>query len=259
MDCEQIQELLDIYALGVAEADEAAALEAHVADCVRCWAALNEAQRAAATIALSAALERAPRSLRQRVLAETERRERPRPGEAPSLLRRLLPAAAALTTVGAVAALAFAFVMQARVDDLNSDKDELQARVERADDRLADQQTAVAVLAAPDVREVSLDSTDDALDATAVYHWSESQDIGVLVCDGLPDLAEGEVYKVWLVTDEGNHALMDFRAWQDGGYQASMSTAGFENEAPVAIGVSVEAAEGDTEPGAMILWGDLEP
>ncbi|KKL49061.1 hypothetical protein LCGC14_2319290, partial [marine sediment metagenome] len=76
MDCDQVGELLDAYALGAAEADEAARLEEHVADCVRCWSSLNEAQQAAAAIALSTAFQRAPASLRNRILAETEQGER---------------------------------------------------------------------------------------------------------------------------------------------------------------------------------------
>jgi len=57
MDCEQIAEMLDAYALGAADAKEAAAIEGHVADCVRCWASLGEAQRTAASLALSTALQ----------------------------------------------------------------------------------------------------------------------------------------------------------------------------------------------------------
>jgi anti-sigma factor RsiW len=76
MDCEQVKELLDAYALGAAEPDEAAALEEHMEDCARCWHSLSEAQRAAATIALSANICRAPESLRRNILAEIERMQR---------------------------------------------------------------------------------------------------------------------------------------------------------------------------------------
>jgi hypothetical protein len=257
MDCEQVQELLDIYALGVAEADEAAAIEAHVADCVRCWASLNEAQRAVAAIALSAKLERVPPSLRQRVLAESQRPEGKGAGGAPSLLRRLLPAATLLSTAGVVAALAFAFSLQARVNDLNSDKDDLEAEVQAMDARLESEQQAVAVLTAADAQQVSLESTDDTLDAAAVYHWSSTSRQGVLICEGLPELAESEVYKVWLVTDEGSYGLADFHAWRNGGYQTNMSLEGIE-ETPVAIGVSREQAADVTEPSDMILWADFQ-
>ena len=76
MDCDQVKELLDAYALGAAEPEEAAALEEHIEDCARCWPSFSEAQRAAAAIALSANLERAPESLRSNILAEIERMQR---------------------------------------------------------------------------------------------------------------------------------------------------------------------------------------
>ena len=69
MDCERIRDLLDAYALGAADATEAAAIEEHVADCVRCWSSLEEAQRVAASLALSTVLQKAPQPLRSRVLA----------------------------------------------------------------------------------------------------------------------------------------------------------------------------------------------
>ncbi len=60
MGCKEVRTLLDAYALGATEADEANAVEEHVGDCVRCWSSLNEAQRAAASIALATVLQRAP-------------------------------------------------------------------------------------------------------------------------------------------------------------------------------------------------------
>ncbi len=60
MECKEVRGLLDAYALGAAEADEANCVDLLVADCVRCWSSLNVAQRAAASIALSTVLQRAP-------------------------------------------------------------------------------------------------------------------------------------------------------------------------------------------------------
>ncbi len=73
MDCKQVKELLDAYALGAADPEEAAALEEHMDDCARCWKTFNEAQRAAAAVALSTSLHPAPESLRRNILAEIER------------------------------------------------------------------------------------------------------------------------------------------------------------------------------------------
>jgi predicted anti-sigma-YlaC factor YlaD len=77
MDCKQVKELLDAYALGAAEPEEATALDEHMEDCARCWQTFNEAQRAAAAIALSTSLHRAPESLRRNILAEVERMRHP--------------------------------------------------------------------------------------------------------------------------------------------------------------------------------------
>ena len=37
VDCQQVAEMLDAYALGALGAEEVRAVEAHVADCVSCW------------------------------------------------------------------------------------------------------------------------------------------------------------------------------------------------------------------------------
>jgi anti-sigma factor (TIGR02949 family) len=76
MDCDQVRELLDAYALGATEPEEAAALEEHMDDCARCWSSFSEVQRAAAAIALSANIHQAPESLRTNILAEIERIQR---------------------------------------------------------------------------------------------------------------------------------------------------------------------------------------
>ncbi len=67
MECKEIRDLLDAYALGAAEVDEANTVEEHVVDCVRCWSYLNEAQRAAASIALSTVLQQAPDMMLERI------------------------------------------------------------------------------------------------------------------------------------------------------------------------------------------------
>lgn len=72
MDCQEVRELLDAYALGAAEQAEAEGLERHVADCVRCWHVLNEAQRTTVLLSLAVAIEEAPPSLRDRILTQAK-------------------------------------------------------------------------------------------------------------------------------------------------------------------------------------------
>jgi len=273
MDCEQVRELLDAYALGAAEADEAARLEEHVADCARCWSSLNEAQQAAAAIALSTAFQRAPASLRNRILAETERGGRPSAPRLSTLFRKLLPAGVGVLAAGAAASLAFAFVLQAEVNDLQDDNDQLAAVVESTDarlteqqqtisteiesagERLTEQQQIMAVIAAPDVQQVTLGPSDPTSSAVAVYQWSGSVGAGALLCNNLPHLQEGQQYQVWFLTQDHSYAAGSFQTW-DGIGQLTMDLEDLP-ELPVAIGVSVEHVDA-REPGEMFLLAEFE-
>lgn len=255
MDCKQVGQLLDAYALGAAEANEAALLEEHVADCVRCWSSLNEAQQAAAAIALSTAFQRAPASLRNRILAEAERGERMSVPKVMQLLRRLWPVGAGIVTATAVASLTFAFFLQAEVDDLRVENDQLEAQVEDAGEILTEQRQLMAILAAPDVQQVRLDATDHTTSADAVYQWSSSTGTGALLCNNLPALQEGQVYKVWFLTQDHSYEAGSFQSW-DGIGQLTMDL-GDLPELPVAIGVSIEDVDAQ-EPGPMFLFAEFQ-
>ncbi len=256
MDCEHVGELLDAYALGAAEADEAAALEEHVADCVRCWSSLNEAQRTAATIALSTAFQRAPQSLRNRILAETERGERLGASKLLQIVGNLWPVGAVIVTAGAAASLTFAFFLQAEVDDLHDENDQLVAQVEDAGEILDEQRQLMAILAAPDVERVTLDATDHTTSAEAIYQWSSSAGTGALLCNNLPSVQEGQEYKVWFITEDHSYPAGRFQTWAGIG-QLSMDLDDLP-ELPDAIGVSIDDADA-REPGEWFLFAEFQP
>jgi hypothetical protein len=257
MDCDQVSELLDAYALGAADADEAIALEEHVADCVRCWSSLNEAQRAAASIALSTAFQRAPQSLRDRILAETERGERHRAAKLLQLARKLLPVGAGVVAVGAAASLGMAVFIQSEVSDLRDDNDQLVAEIQSTDERLTQQQQLMTVLAAPDVQQVRLEATDPTSQADAIYQWSGSAGAGALLCNNLPPLQQGQVYQVWFLTEGDSYPAGSFRSW-DGIGQLTMDLDDLPDH-PLAIGVSIEDAEGAEDPSEMFLFAEFQP
>jgi cell division protein FtsB len=256
MDCDQVKELLDAYALGAAEPEEAAALEEHMEDCARCWHSLNEAQRAAAAIALSSNLCRAPESLRRNILAEIEGMQHPAEPRLLERVRRLWPAGVGLLAATAAASLAVALFLQMELSDLRSENDRLTAEVESADARLAEQQQVMALLSAPDAQQIRLEPTDPASSAAAVYHWSGSARAGALTCNHLPPLQEGQVYQVWFLTESESYPAGRFRSW-DGIGQLSVALEDLP-ERPVAIGVSIEYSEGVGEPSEMFLIAELQ-
>jgi hypothetical protein len=113
----------------------------------------------------------------------------------------------------------------------------------------------MAILAAPDVQQVRLDATDHTTSAGAVYQWSSSAGAGVLLCNNLPALQEGQEYKVWFLTEDHTYAAGSFQTWGGIGQLAM----GLEDlpELPVAIGVSVGHVDAQ-EPGEMFLLAEFE-
>ncbi|MEE8347091.1 MAG: anti-sigma factor [Dehalococcoidia bacterium] len=255
MNCEQIKELLDAYSLGAAEEHEAKALEEHVADCVRCWSSLNEAQRTAASLALSTAIQQAPDSLRRRILAEAERTVSPTAPGLMERLRRLWPIGAGALAVAVTASLAFALILQVEVGDLKDENDELAAEIDSADELLIEQRQLMAVLAAPDVQQISLESRDPTSAATAVYHWSGAAKAGALFCKDLPQLGEGQLYQVWLTTEDGVYAIGSFETW-DGVGQLYLNLEDVPAR-PLAIGMSIEDTPNADQPSEIFLFAEL--
>ena len=258
MDCQEVKDLLDAYALGAMEQVEMEDLERHMADCLRCWEQLDEAQRTAALLSLAVAIEEAPVSLRDRILAQAAqdvRRER-RLGSLQQAFKRWWPAAAGALAVTGVAALAFAAVLQMEMNDLRDENSRLTRQVQGVDASLGQQRQMMAVLAAPDVRQLLVPATSSGSEALGVYYWSETSRKGLLVCHHLPALKADEVYQVWLLIDRETVPAGAFECWDDVG-QLLMDLSTLKHP-PEAIGVSIERARGSDRPtGEMLLWGSL--
>ena len=259
MDCEQIKEILDAYALGAAEKAEAEALEEHVADCVRCWESLNEAQRATALLALSTAIEEASPYLRHRILDEARRQGRPSRGAGRLLagLKRLWPAGVGVLAAAGVAALVLAVFVQAEMNDLQDENGQLERQVQEAGTLLGEQRQLMAVMAAPDLQQVSLHSPQPGSDALATYYWSLNTQSGFLVCNKLPPLAENQSYQVWILADGEAIPAGTFQPWKGIG-QLPIDLS-ISDKRHTAIIVTIEDADGSDRPsGEPFLLASLE-
>lgn len=192
LQCDQLQPSLAAYALGEAEAADE--VLAHVALCPRCHTALHE-YRAVAGLLPYTVEEQAPApDLRARLLAAVEREVRP---AAPALPRpaprRRWPAfsragwAAAVFATMAVLLLGWNISLQRQVD----------AQAEQIAGNRQSWQTMIVLLNDPAVRSYSL-----AGSRAYGHFWAAPQgEVGCLIMQGLPPLAAGQVFQVWL--DEG--------------------------------------------------------
>ena len=255
MDCRQVTELLDAYVLGATEKGEAQRIERHVADCVRCWEELSKSQRTAALLALSIPIERAPETLRERIMAEArQEREKIAVAGGSGFLPRLRlgwQTTAGVLSVAGLTALAFAAFLQVQMSDLRNDKSDLEDQVQAADWQLEQQKQILAVFSAADTQKVSMQPASRVRQASVVYHWSSSADKGFLFCSGLPPLEQGEVYEVWMETGGEVHAAATFET-DDGTCQVPMDLSPLRSPL-TGIGISVERAGGGAEPSSSWL------
>lgn len=260
MDCREVVEVLDAYALGAAQEMEAEELERHVAECVRCWDELNSAQRTAALLALTAPLQQAPDRLRARLMAAVERERPSSPQAAKRGIRARLgfrrPAAAnALAGLGVVALALSAFLFF-EVEDLRDDKSQLEDQVRQAETELGQQSHLVTVLAATDSMWISMEPVAGGPDGSVVYYWSRSLRKGFLLCEALSPPRQGTVYQLWFT--EGDEAYRSVSFVPAGGVCRVPVDTSFLQHRPEGIGVSMEESAGSEKPSAWLLFASFQ-
>lgn len=216
-------DLLAAYALDALPADESEQFETHLAGCRECRAELSELSAATAQLAAGASAA-PPDGLRARVLGSIA--PRVVPDRRRLWLRVLVPAVAVL----AVAVLALAALLGS-VD-----------RRSAVDDALR------RVVAAPDGSLVVLEG-EAASAATFVFSTGSGE--GVLLVEGLPQVAGDETYQFWLIDETGPRSAGVFSA---AGGDAALVVAA-DLGAVTALGVTVEPAGGSPQPtGEIILF-----
>jgi hypothetical protein len=272
MDCEQVRELLDAYALGAADPPDAAVVEEHVADCVRCWDELSKGQQTAALLALTVHMEEAPARLGERIIAQAQR-ERSPGSKSPGIWSRFRmpwPATAGALGVASLAALAVSAFLGFRVQDLSNKNSDLQTQLlsstsqiqqqlQTTSKQLSDQQSIFTVLA--DDHRVQVPVTNPAGGAAEAYYtWSPLKHKGFLLCEGLPALVAGTMFELWVVTKNGSaqkaNPMQAFDS-SNGTCQVTMDYSALSGT-PAGIGISVEKAPmSGSQHASWLLYGNL--
>ena len=257
MDCEQIRELLDGYALDAADSHESRMIEVHVADCLRCWEELSVSQATAALLALSVRIETPPAHLEQRILSQAQREMARKPERAP-FWRRLAwspwPATAGAFGAVSVVALVISGMLLFEVRGMRDENDSLQTQIQAAafnfqqtsaltSNQLAEQEAIVSILSDGEHEQLEMKPRGDSV-SQAYYTWSSQKGMGAMLCDGLPALEPGKVYMIWLKIGAEDQPMRPFIS-SDGTCQVTMDLS-FLHEIPDGIGITIEDAPGDT-------------
>jgi anti-sigma-K factor RskA len=211
---EQLGELAGLYVLGGLAATERRAFEEHMATCEVCAEEVRALGAVAQALPYAVTQVDPPAALRARVLAVTGAassarshvvpmppRQPPRPSRAP--LAWLSAAAMLLVSVGLGG---YAWMLRGDLQALRRELRDTQARLERSEQQVTVATRAVsvaearmAVLTAPDLRQVDLEGQPVAPSASGRAFLSRSRGL-LFTASSLPPLPAGRSYQLWVVT-----------------------------------------------------------
>ena len=251
MDCSEVRDIIDAYALGAGSPEDAALIESHVAECVECWNELGKAQRTAALLALSAPMMDVPEGLEDRIMAIAleEAAVSERPEQRPPLFQRLglsWASAAAGLGVTSIAALAFAGILQAQVNDLRTENTRMESQMRGTTQELeAIVRDANAAADSAGGILLSLVSTSPqrvemkpAAESTVFYTSDADREVGWVICDNLAAPPDGMVYQFWFNQDTVNVPAVAFTP-KNGGCQIPLDLTSL-TMVPAGVGLSLE-------------------
>lgn len=181
----EIQDLLGAYAIDAVDAEEAAVIDAHLADCPRCRSEVAEHREAATLLSFTGSA--APDGVWSRIAAQLEETPPPFAMPRPLPLRRRPTRVFAAVAGIAAAVIAVLSVQVVRQND----------RIDRLAAISAQHgldQAAAAAAVTPGARTVRLRSNDGAHVVDAVVLPDGN---GYLVRADLPTLAHDQTYQLW--------------------------------------------------------------
>jgi anti-sigma-K factor RskA len=262
-DHDALRDLLGLYVLGALSPSEQAELEAHLAVCSECGAAVREMRPAVEALTEGVEPVQPRPMVRQHLLAAIGPVREPARAVAnqPRLAWSWLPAAASVAL--AIGLGLYSSQLRGRVEDLQVRLRDAIARANAGDRLVADAQQAVSeaerhvsVLSSPDLARIELKGQPVAPAASGRAFWSRSRGLVFSAAD-LPASPPGKTYQLWVLTAQtppiSNGWLLkpDARGRVDAMFNTPVTM-----PQPVAIAVSIEPEGGVPAPtGELFLVG----
>jgi len=248
------------YVLGSLDPDERATFEAHLAGCPECAAEVRGLGSVVEALARSVP-QRTPRpELRARVLAGFGAQAPTTRARGAGGARQWLPLAAAV--VLSIGIGVYAARLQVRVAVLEDRLEQARLQAAAAETAVADArrvntelQSAMGVLAAPDLVRIDLTGQMPAPQATARALWSRARGM-VFTATNLPPLPAGQIYQVWVVPAAQPPISAGLLMPDTAGAGQTYFNTPPDIPPPAAVAVSIEPAGGVPAPtGAIYLVG----
>ena len=256
---QRIEDLFPLYALGALTDEERRQVDAYVASDPDAEARLAELTQAASALPYAAKpVDPSPgvkRAVLDRVQADARLsppavRMTPRPGLWDAVRHRLrarwvVPVAAGLSALAAVAGFAWAV-------SLNGEVARLRAQIAALQRDLALQRQTLAQIAAPNVQTMAIAGTERQPAARGQLIADPRSTAAVLVVSGLLPLQPGQVYQFWLIRGDLPVSAGVFSVDEEGSAVLPVASTDLVGTFD-AMGVSIEPEGGSPQPTGDIV------
>jgi len=268
-DHQQYQESLALHALDALDASEARSLEAHLASCAECRAALIEWRDATGLLAYASTPSAPSDELRGRILAAARTETRTPQTEAsakvvplPIAPRRsnlwpnLMRIAAAIAIVGLLIGMIVFWRrdvrMQRDIARLTRERNRTADQLAREREARAKEHDAVAMLNSRDTKKMDLAGTQTAQNARGTFVFDPKTGHGMLMTEGLPAAPADKAYEVWFIP-KGHTPMPGKMFTVDSSGRAMVSgEIPLEARANAVIAITLEPKKGSAAPTSAI-------
>jgi anti-sigma-K factor RskA len=264
-DHQQYQELLALHALDALDASEKPLLEAHLATCAECRAALSEWRDATGLLAHAATPAAPSDELRARILAaaraetrapQTKSQVVQMPMRRSNLWQNVLRIAAAITIVGLVVGIIVLWRrdvrMQRDIARLTRERNRTADQLIKEREALAKERDALAMLNSRDTKKMELSGTQTAQNARAMFVYNPQTGHAMLMTEGLPTTPADKAYEVWFIPK--GHTPMPGKMFtvDSSGRATVVGEIPLEARANVVIAITLEPKKGSAAPTSAI-------
>lgn len=242
MNCDELREYYDLYALNIAEEPQRAEIRGHLdRGCEVCMAAVKSSLEMATLIGTTAPQEQPSAQLRRRILASVGAAVEPANQERRS---GWLPAWAAILAIAALLVVAVSLALSTRRYAQEAESLRVQLRTET--DQVARLTEAFAILSGPRTIEASFGGVQPQPPQGKVF-VNPLQGV-LLIASNLPRTSADKIYEMWLIPKGANPIPAGLFQSQDDGNAMHVRPGVVDLAATAAVAVTVENATGANQP-----------
>jgi len=220
----EMDELYELYLLGVLEFEEASEISDHLSrQCGYCLSHLRESSKVVESLSSLVELTQPPADLRDRVLSIASPQQKPR--------RSVWPLAFALACAASIALVFWGLGQRDRLEELTRQRNELRS--------------ALAILSESDTKTVSFGQSQS--DPQGRVFVSRNGGV-VFLGNRLPRLASGRIFEFWLVPAKGNPQPGGLFKTNAQGISVNVLAKSINPADYAAVAVSIEPTGGSPQP-----------